>query len=426
MNEVSESRRDITELKSRKELESFNLVPGPVWVFDIDGYSFWWGNQSALEFWGLDTVEQFIAKDMSGDNDGARKRMYHSFEQAATNGVCKDPWTAHPNGKAKSMIISHRAVLLGEEQHRGIIGFVNDAVDLGREPENLLLAEAMRYTRVAVTCYTKSGDIVVENPAASALYSNIQTINVDKNTSEFIARFADKDEGEKRFELARKQQEGQWEYQMRTVNGLCRRSLDIRMTLHPISSEEIMIVSDYDVNQLFNAIEELEAAKEELRMLANYDALTGLSGLRLFLENLTLALATAKREGQQLAIHFIDLDGFKAINDTHGHAAGDEVLKVVGQRLSILLRCSDRVARIGGDEFLLMQTNLKSPSDTRVVAQKIVQALEKPITIGTTKVTISASIGISIYPNDGKTSDELIKIADQSMYVEKRTGKLTD
>jgi diguanylate cyclase (GGDEF)-like protein len=417
-------RRDITELKTWDGLESFNLVPGPVWVFDIDGYSFWWGNQSALAFWDVDTVEQLVAKDMSGDNDGARKRMYHSFEQAAMHGVCKDPWTAHPNGKAKSMIILHRAVLLGEEQHRGLIGFVNDVVDLGREPENLLLAEAMRYTRVAVTCYTKNGDIVIENSAASALYSNIKTINTDKKISEFIARFADQGEGEKRFELAQKQQEGQWEYPMRTVHGLCRRSLDIRMTLHPISSEEIMIVFDYDVDQLFNVIEELEAAKEELRVLANYDALTGLSGLRLFQENLTLTLAAAEREGQQVAIHFIDLDGFKAVNDTHGHAAGDEVLKVVGQRLTVLLRSSDLVARIGGDEFLLMQTNIKSPSDTQLVAQKIIQALEQPITIGKTEVTISASIGISIYPNDGKTSEELIKIADQSMYVEKRSGQL--
>lgn len=123
MCEITTNHRDITDLKTKGGLEGFNLVPGPVWVFDIDGYSFWWGNQSALEFLGVDTVEQSIAKDMSGDNDGARNRMYYSFEQSATNGVCKDPWTAHPNGKAKAMFIVHRAVLLGEEQHRGIFGF---------------------------------------------------------------------------------------------------------------------------------------------------------------------------------------------------------------------------------------------------------------------------------------------------------------
>lgn len=421
---MTESCRDITELKTRANLESFNLVPSPVWVFDIDGYSFWWGNPSALAFWGLDTVEQFIAKDMSGDNDGARKRMYRSFEQAAMHGVCKDPWTAHPNGKAKSMVISHRAVLLGEEQSRGIIGFVNDTVDLGREPENLLLAEAMRYTRVAVTCYTKAGEIIIENPAASALYSNIQASSAEKDTSKFITRFSDKSEGEKRFKLAQKQQEGQWEYEMRTARGLCRRSLDIRMTLHPISSDEIIIVSDYDVDELSNAITELESAKEELRMLANYDALTGLSGLRLFLENLASAIASSEREGRQLAVHFIDLDGFKAINDTYGHAVGDEVLKKVGQRLTVLLRKSDRVGRIGGDEFVLMQSNIKDLSDAATMTQKIIQALEKPITTEAGVLAIGASTGISTYPKDGKTTEVLLKVADQAMYVDKRAAKL--
>jgi len=419
----SSEKSHLTRIRSIDALEIYNLAPNPVWVFDIDNYGFWWGNRGALEFWQLDTLEQLIAKDLSGDDEGARNRMWRSYNYAIEHGVCKDPWTAYPDGKAKTMIIMHKAVLIGEEQHRGIIGFVNEEVNLGEEPENLLLAEAMRYTHVAITCYTLDGEIILENPAATKLYSKIKDSSVTDATLPFVARFFDQSEGETCFASARNLQETRAEFLMHTRSGLCRRSLDIRMTKHPLSGESVILVSDYDISELHDAIEELESAKEELRLLANYDALTGLPSLHLFRENLELTLSTTARSKCKLAIHFIDLDGFKAINDTHGHDVGDAVLKEVGKRLSFLLRQSDRAARIGGDEFVLMQTNLFDTEHTAKVAQKIIDSLSAPIAVDNVIVTIGASIGIAIYPEHGTSLEALLKSADQSMYEVKRTGK---
>ena len=414
---------NITHFSDRVELEGFNLVPTPVWVFDIDGYGFWWGNKSALDYWDVGSVDEFVAKDMSDDDEGAAHRMLQSFERAASLGVSKDPWTTYPDGKAKTILIMHKAVLLGENKHRGIIGFVNEEVNLGDEPEVLLLAEAMRYTQVAVTCYTMDGRVVTENPAATELYSKTDGELNDGNTPAFVARFANISEGRKCFSNAQGHCEGQWEHLMQTVRGPCLRSLDVRMTRHPLSGESLVLVSDYDVSELHSAIVELENAKEELRLLANYDSMTGLPTVHLFKENLELELRTADRTDGKVALQFVDLDGFKAVNDTHGHNAGDAVLKEVGRRLSGILRKSDRVARIGGDEFVLMQSGICESTDSSVVAERIIRSLNEPIVIGDFIAKIGASIGIAIYPDDGRNSEELMKAADKSMYEVKRSGK---
>ena len=415
--------KNITHLPSYAELSEFDLVPYPVWVFDIDDYGFWWGNTSALEYWDVESVEEFAAKDMSDDDEGAVTRMLQCFDRASSLGVSKDPWTTYPDGVAKTILIMHKAVLIGDEKRRGIMGFVNEQVNLGEEPEVLLLAEAMRYTQVAVTCYKMDGSVVTENPAATELYSKIVGAMTDKNMPAFVARFANINEGRKRFASAQEHTEGQWEHLMQTVNGPCLRSLDVRMTRHPLSGESLVLVSDYDVSELHNAIVELESAKEELRLLANYDAMTGLPTIRLFKENLALELLTADRTNAKIALLFVDLDGFKAVNDTHGHDAGDAVLKEVGRRLSAILRKSDRVARIGGDEFVLMQSGISESTDSSVVAERIIRSLNEPIVIGDAIAKIGVSIGIAIYPDDGASAEQLMKAADESMYEVKRSGK---
>ena len=413
----------ITHLLTVSDLSSFELSPYPVWVFDIDDYGFWWGNRSALDYWDMESVEAFAAKDMSGDDEGAATRMLQCFERASSTGVSKDPWTTYADGKAKTILIMHRAVLIGEEKRRGIMGFVNEQVNIGNEPEVLLLAEAMRYTQVAVTCYRMDGSVVTENPAATDLYGKSVKTASRSALPDFVARFANISEGRKQFTHAQEQAEGQWEYAMQTTNGPCLRSLDIRMSKHPLTGESLVLVSDYDINELHNAIVELESAKEELRLLANYDSLTGLATVRLFKENLKMELQTAERNQTKVALQFVDLDGFKKVNDTHGHDIGDAVLKEVGKRLSAVLRKSDRVGRIGGDEFVFLQPDIKGTSDTSVVAERVIQSLNKPIVVGNVIASVGVSIGIAIYPDDGDSSEALFRAADESMYHVKRSGK---
>jgi len=163
----------LIHIHSPEEFALYELIPDVVWVFDLDKHGWWWGNPAAIKFWGLDSLDDLVNKDLSGDTQGARERTAQTFELASKNGLTVDPWTTYPNGKPKTLFMRHRACLLGPERHRGIIAFINEEVNLGETPENLLLVEAMRYTTVLVTSFTFDGRIVVENPSATEAYKHI-------------------------------------------------------------------------------------------------------------------------------------------------------------------------------------------------------------------------------------------------------------
>ena len=159
---------------------------------------------------------------------------------------------------------------------------------------------------------------------------------------------------------------------------------------------------------------------EATRNAAFHDLLTGLPNRALFNDRLEHGLAQAKRHGRNLAVMFIDLDGFKKINDTYGHDAGDDVLKTIAIRLTASTRDDDTVSRHGGDEFLYLVTEVGNERDIKPIAEKIISSIEMPfhITVDGVKVdaSISASIGIAIFPKDGSTAHDLIKSADKAMY----------
>lgn len=183
------------------------------------------------------------------------------------------------------------------------------------------------------------------------------------------------------------------------------------------------LLTYYDISSLKNTEKKLEEALEKVSNLANHDPLTGLANLRLARERLYSALSFSKRKQWKMAVMFIDLDGFKTINDTHGHDIGDEVLKKVAQRLVENLREVDTVARIGGDEFLVIQTEVPHRLAAANVAEKIVKSVSEPIRIEEKTITIGASIGIALYPENGEDSRVLMKKADDAMYYTKRIGK---
>lgn len=177
------------------------------------------------------------------------------------------------------------------------------------------------------------------------------------------------------------------------------------------------------VKQLQEEIEEREKIAAELDFLANHDALTGLPSLRLCKDRLNQSLAEARRNRQASAVMFLDLDGFKAINDRHGHEFGDLVLKVAADRIKAEIRETDTVARIGGDEFVIILSSLPETEIVRRIATNLVAQLARPIYIEEVKIGISVSIGISMYPENGTTAEQLIRSADQVMYRVKHAGK---
>jgi len=166
-----------------------------------------------------------------------------------------------------------------------------------------------------------------------------------------------------------------------------------------------------------------ERTEEQLDKLAYYDGLTKLPNRSLFNDRLAQAVAVAKRAGKSLALLFLDLDRFKEINDELGHEAGDLVLRVVGERLRSVLRQSDTVGRLGGDEFTILLPEIQSERDPEEAAQKVLDALSVPIRLGQTERSVTTSIGIAVYPNDGHSLLLLMKHADMAMYTAKQTGR---
>jgi len=170
-------------------------------------------------------------------------------------------------------------------------------------------------------------------------------------------------------------------------------------------------------------ITERKRAEEKIQHMATHDWLTDLPTLRLAEDRLASALGMSRRRKNLTAVMFIDLDGFKTVNDTLGHEAGDYVLKQVAQRLLACVRETDTVGRVGGDEFLIIATDLHVPGNAVHIAEKLIQTVSYPINLDSRMVTIGASIGIALYPAHAKDIEELIRKADEAMYRVKNAGK---
>ncbi|MDL2283619.1 GGDEF domain-containing protein [Oxalobacter sp. OttesenSCG-928-P03] len=161
----------------------------------------------------------------------------------------------------------------------------------------------------------------------------------------------------------------------------------------------------------------------QTEILANYDPLTQLFNHRSTTESLRQTLEHAGRNGYHAAALFVDLDGFKEVNDTYGHAAGDLVLRIVSERLVNCVRDSDIVGRIGGDEFAVILSHISQPEDAAGIAAKIIEKLSEPMEVQGERCQVGASIGIAIYPEHGRDESTLLQAADDAMYTVKNSGK---
>jgi diguanylate cyclase (GGDEF)-like protein/PAS domain S-box-containing protein len=165
------------------------------------------------------------------------------------------------------------------------------------------------------------------------------------------------------------------------------------------------------------------AHEAELDRVAHYDPLTGVPNRRLLADRLEQAILRANRSGKSLAVCYLDLDGFKQINDQHGHATGDQVLISVAEQIKRVLRVEDTLSRLGGDEFVMLLADITSPQECSLILERILQAISQPVFIDGHRVSVSASIGVSQYPEDHVDADTLLRHADQAMYFAKDSGK---
>jgi diguanylate cyclase (GGDEF)-like protein/PAS domain S-box-containing protein len=174
---------------------------------------------------------------------------------------------------------------------------------------------------------------------------------------------------------------------------------------------------------VFSDISHLKAHEAELSRIAHYDALTGIPNRVLLIDRMRQAIAQTAREGNMLAVCYLDLDGFKAVNDTLGHDAGDQVLVEIAKRIDDTIRGGDTVARLGGDEFVVVLLGLERGDECAATLQRMLNAIAQPMQVKDTQVVMGASIGVSLYPLDDEDPDTLMRHADQAMYIAKQSGK---
>ena len=201
----------------------------------------------------------------------------------------------------------------------------------------------------------------------------------------------------------------------------------------PEGQERIMLVTkaplrdcDGQVNAVLTTaldITERKQAEQHLHELAHYDTLTGLANRFKLNDQMRQELARARRGDRQFALHLLDLDQFKGINDVRGHQTGDQLLQIIAERLALSVRDVDMVARLGGDEFAIIQTDIDTRQDAEYLASRIIDMISEPIEIEGSTIRATGSIGIAIHPDDGNSAEELLKSADLAMYRAKSNGR---
>jgi diguanylate cyclase (GGDEF)-like protein/PAS domain S-box-containing protein len=174
---------------------------------------------------------------------------------------------------------------------------------------------------------------------------------------------------------------------------------------------------------IFTDITEIKSHQQHLERIAHFDALTQLPNRVLLADRLQIALAQARRTGSVLGVCYLDLDGFKPVNDNHGHEVGDRLLIEVASRLTMVLRAGDTVARLGGDEFVLLLAGLPDVEECQQTLDRLLKAVAKPYEVAGHSVEISASIGVTLFPHDDTDTDTLLRHADQAMYAAKESGR---
>ncbi|MBT9504327.1 MAG: diguanylate cyclase [Burkholderiaceae bacterium] len=282
---------------------------------------------------------------------------------------------------------------------------------------NWLADKVLGSTSQAVMVTDADGRIVAVNPAFTAMtgYSAAEVIGLSPS----LQRSGRHDPLFYRELWANLHSTGHWQGEIWNR----RKSGEVYPCLQTIDAirDEAQRVSHYVA--LHSDISALKNAEERLSRLAHHDALTGLPNRLLFANGLALSIERAKRHRQRLAVLFLDLDHFKHVNDSLGHAAGDALLCEVGRRLRQSVRAQDAVARLSGDEFVVVLEEAGEASDVLRMADKIMATISQPVQVPGGTTQISASIGIALYPDDGDDVDQLLRAADAAMYIAKRRGR---
>ena len=315
----------------------------------------------------------------------------------------REIWTLYPNGEPQTVEVVYSGIRLDD----GRMAMFCEAVSVDSfDTDALRSAEALLHTSVMITLYTASGDPLYRNPAArSAVRNHRETLADHFVSGSTIQLLHNASEDEVKVVAS-----------VHTDKGSAWHDITARRCIDAASGEHAWLISEVDVSRL-------KATEERAQFLADHDTLTGLPNrnfVSIGFQNRIDQILAAQEKG---ALIFIDLDRFKDINDTLGHDSGDKLLTCVADRLRNLVTAQDSVARLGGDEFLLLLGPVTSDSSIESLAETIIKELSKTITLQNREVNITPSIGISLFPDNGRNINDLMRHADLAMYHTKDNGR---
>ncbi len=406
MNSALSPSEDDSYASLADRLRDMNRLHRPVWVFDIDHACVCWGNPSSVDLWDAASLEDLLSRKMGDDMTetvAKRLRQYQSDFELDDQCQFQEVWTLFPNDVPCTVDVVFSGFCLDDGR---MAMFCEASPREALDDEALRSAEALMHTSVMITLFGANGLPLYRNPAArsSARYADETLADhfVNKTTMQLLSQAT----GDEVNIVA----------PVQSSRGQCWHDISARRCLDAVSGERAWLISEVDVSRL-------KATEERAQFLAEHDTLTNLPNRNYVSITFQNRVDQLLASGHAGALVFIDLDRFKDINDTLGHDAGDLLLIEVAKRLKTVLRKSDAVARLGGDEFLLMLAPIEDHATVLEIVNRIRSVVGQSMTIHDRCISVTPSIGISLFPDNGRHINDLLRYADLAMYHAKDTGR---
>lgn len=377
-----------------------------VWVYDTDRQRIAYANDAACDVWGAESEAALQARDLS---IGMSKMVENRLQQFQSDFVERDArfvetWTLHPNGTPVTLDVVYTGFRLPD----GRMAMMCETLGAPAErPETLRSAEALLHTDVVIALFTSNGDPLYQNTAARAVF--------DSTDTRFKEIFANP------HDFAELQREwvtngaGRGVMRIRTSKGELWFDLSVKQCLDAATGEPALSVTGFDVTELKNT-------RDKAHYLAARDQLTGCYN-RFYIQNRMAEIKESTRE-MDYAVLFLDVDHFKAVNDTFGHEAGDTVLRTVADRLRGQVGVDDIVARMGGDEFVVLLRRVSSERELLKSLGELQASLHQPIEFGELRLDVTTSIGSTLIAGNSDADwSDVFKEADLALYHSKRAGR---
>lgn len=386
----------------------FKRISLPIWVFDIDRRRVHWANTAALQIWKSPSLEEMCSRDMGADMSATVAMRLKQYQRDFINNDASfnEQWTIYPGGVPVAMNMQLSGIRL-DNASMGML--CESRVIEPDKPESLRSVEALLHTAVMISLYdAPQGEALYRNPAARE--------SVTELNRRMDERVQDKEAWSALMRTVHAAGEGTLTLPVHTTKGLRWHEISVRQCRDAATGRDALLVSEVDVSAI-------KQAQAHSNYLAKHDSLTGLPNRSHVIQRFEETIKTIQTDHWGAALIYLDLDHFKDINDTLGHAAGDDLLIQVARRLRSITRSTDMVARLGGDEFLILIVSQDIHSEITQVRDRMINTVAQPLTIQGTEVLVTPSVGVSIYPDHGTDMDTLMRNADLAMYCAKESGR---